>query len=259
MHIRKVKITKIFLYTYSITCQFSVFFISYHSCTVLSVLSVTTTSGVVFHFRKWSWVCSHFGTFSILMWLQATLKVCSLLKSMATLSQWQKPSIVTGLHCLFTILLLLTLLLQIIYYYASSICSWRHTFATSSHSFILLNTGTSGMSLAALQHVHTFVLTFFLCYSSFSQNHRIVGLRRDLCGSASPTPLPKQGHLQQAAQDLVQAGLEYLQRRRLHTQRDLGVERLGWHPGERAEGTAELWHGLGLSYKAIEYCQFLAP
>ena len=39
---------------------------------------------------------------------------------------------------------------------------------------------------------------------------------RDLCGSSSPTPLPKQGHLQQAAQDLVQAGLEYLQRRRPH-------------------------------------------
>jgi len=39
---------------------------------------------------------------------------------------------------------------------------------------------------------------------------------RDLCGSSSPTPLPKQGHLQQAAQDCVQAGLEYLQRRRLH-------------------------------------------
>ena len=39
-----------------------------------------------------------------------------------------------------------------------------------------------------------------------SQNHRIVGVGRDLCGSSSPTPLPKQGHLQQAAQDLVQAG-----------------------------------------------------
>ena len=42
------------------------------------------------------------------------------------------------------------------------------------------------------------------------------GVGRDLCGSSSPTPLVKQGHLQQAAQDLVQAGLEYLQRRRLH-------------------------------------------
>jgi len=49
-----------------------------------------------------------------------------------------------------------------------------------------------------------------------SQNHRMVGFGRDLCGSSSPTFLPKQGHLQQAAQDLVQAGLEYLQRRRLH-------------------------------------------
>ena len=42
----------------------------------------------------------------------------------------------------------------------------------------------------------------------------MVGVGRDLCGSSSPTPLPKQGHLQQAAQDLVQPGLEYLQRRR---------------------------------------------
>jgi len=44
----------------------------------------------------------------------------------------------------------------------------------------------------------------------------MVGVGRDLCGSSGPAPLPKQGHLQQAAQDLVQAGLEYLQRRRLH-------------------------------------------
>jgi len=29
------------------------------------------------------------------------------------------------------------------------------------------------------------------------QNHRIVGVGRDLCGSPSPTLLPKQGHLQQ--------------------------------------------------------------
>jgi len=49
-----------------------------------------------------------------------------------------------------------------------------------------------------------------------SQNHRTVEIGRDLWGSSSPTPLPKQGHLQQTAQDLVQAGLEYLQRRRLH-------------------------------------------
>jgi len=44
----------------------------------------------------------------------------------------------------------------------------------------------------------------------------MVRVGRDLCGSPSPTALPKQGHLQQAAQDLVQAGLEYLQRSRIH-------------------------------------------
>jgi len=44
----------------------------------------------------------------------------------------------------------------------------------------------------------------------------MVGVGRDLCGSSSPTPLPKQGHPEQAAQHRVQVGLEYLQRRRLH-------------------------------------------
>jgi len=55
-------------------------------------------------------------------------------------------------------------------------------------------------------------------YSDFteSQNHGMVGVGRDLCGSSSPTSLLKQGHLQQAAQDLVQGDLEYLQRRRIH-------------------------------------------
>ena len=55
------------------------------------------------------------------------------------------------------------------------------------------------------------------CQHTESQNHRIVGVGRALCGSSSPTLLPKQGHPEQAAQDLVQAGLEYLQRRRLHS------------------------------------------
>jgi len=37
----------------------------------------------------------------------------------------------------------------------------------------------------------------FSCEIQFRlQNHRIVGVGRDLCGSSSPTPLPKQGHLQ---------------------------------------------------------------
>ena len=32
-----------------------------------------------------------------------------------------------------------------------------------------------------------------------SQNHRMVGVGRDLCGSSSPTTVPKQGLLEQAA------------------------------------------------------------
>ena len=55
---------------------------------------------------------------------------------------------------------------------------------------------------------------------------------RDLCGSPSPALLPKQGHLQQAAQDLVQAGLEYLQRRRLHNLPALfcrGISPMQWY------------------------------
>jgi len=44
----------------------------------------------------------------------------------------------------------------------------------------------------------------------------MVGFGRDLCRSSSPMPLPKQGHLEQAAEDHVQAGFEYLQRRRIH-------------------------------------------
>jgi len=49
-----------------------------------------------------------------------------------------------------------------------------------------------------------------------SQNHGIVRAGRDFCGSSCPTPLLKQGHPEQVAQDLVQVGFEYLQRRRLH-------------------------------------------
>ena len=54
-------------------------------------------------------------------------------------------------------------------------------------------------------NVARLVVYLLLRYTGISQNHRIVGVGRDLCGSSSPTLLPKQGHLQQAAQDLVQA------------------------------------------------------
>jgi len=45
----------------------------------------------------------------------------------------------------------------------------------------------------------------------------MVGVGKSLWGPSSPVPLPKQVHLEQAAQDLVQAGFEYQQRRRLHS------------------------------------------
>jgi len=43
-----------------------------------------------------------------------------------------------------------------------------------------------------------FIPVSLLCCEIFidSQNHRMVGFGRDLCGSSSPTLLPKQGHLQ---------------------------------------------------------------
>ena len=66
-----------------------------------------------------------------------------------------------------------------------------------------------------------------------SLNHRMLGVGRNLCGSPSPTPLPKQGVPKQAAQDLVQASLEYLQRRRLHNLPGQPVP--GLHHSQREE------------------------
>jgi len=54
--------------------------------------------------------------------------------------------------------------------------------------------------LPPLAHQGYFIVTA-------SQNHRMLGVGRDLWGSFRPTPLPKQGHLQQAAQDHVTGGV----------------------------------------------------
>ena len=50
---------------------------------------------------------------------------------------------------------------------------------------------------------------------SESQNPSTVGLAGP-SGVPQPSPLPKQGHPEQAAQDHIHGGFEYLQRRRLH-------------------------------------------
>jgi len=78
------------------------------------------------------------------------------------------------------------------------------------------------------------VVVFWIHRITGSQN---VGVGRDLCGSSSPTPLPKQGNLQQAAEDLVQAGLEYLQRRRLHNLPGPPSAGIGFIFTRRLEGT----------------------
>jgi len=77
--------------------------------------------------------------------------------------------------------------------------------AVDSHGIILID---GSRSLETVQNTYSI--------HPSPQNHRMFGVGRDLGGSPSPTPLPKQGHLEQAAQDLVQAGPEYLQRWRLH-------------------------------------------
>jgi len=73
--------------------------------------------------------------------------------------------------------------------------------------------GTSGfLGFAGVRDVHNHIQKPSLSKSPlwkrgvrfpfWSQNHRMVGVGRDLCGSSSPTPA-EEGHLQQAAQDLV--------------------------------------------------------
>ena len=81
----------------------------------------------------------------------------------------------------------------------------------------LFQIGSSKGLTNLLYLIHHLLILNGLSIFTESQNHRMVGVGRDLCGSSSPGPLLKQGHLQQAAQDLVQADLEYLQRRRLHS------------------------------------------
>ena len=111
-----------------------------------------------------------------------------------------------------------------------TIISWRHCCGTAKYKYSSLDKifgifpdGVLGITFNVLQFsnnkycfptesICTMMYTYMIV---FSQNHRMFGVGRDLCGSSSPTLLPKQRHLQQAAQDLVQVGLKYLQRRRL--------------------------------------------
>ena len=58
------------------------------------------------------------------------------------------------------------------------------------------------MALTLLCTGSIYSLTVCICITE-SQNNRMLGVGRDLCGSSSPIPLPKQGHLEQAAQHCI--------------------------------------------------------
>jgi len=94
---------------------------------------------------------------------------------------------------------------------------WKILFLLLSKCTALLPNEQHSPSISTLLNLHS--LTKSLCNNKLTepwritQNHRMVGVGRDLWGSSSPTPLPKQGHPKQVAQDLVQAGFKYLQRR----------------------------------------------
>jgi len=77
-----------------------------------------------------------------------------------------------------------------------NLCS--STWSTSSASFF---TDLGVCRVISLMHSHSSPSTavpqqVFCLLQRITQNHRMVGVGRDLCGSSSPTLLPKQGHLQ---------------------------------------------------------------
>jgi len=95
---------------------------------------------------------------------------------------------------------------------------------------------SAGPSVCLPLSPHALPPTSFDRVVTESQSHRMVRVGRDLCGSSSPTLLPKQGHLQQAAQDLVQfqpslAGSWKAQRLLFSYEFAAGQRRgLGWCP-----------------------------
>ena len=72
-----------------------------------------------------------------------------------------------------------------------------------------------------------FVNPYWLLPITESQKHRMFRVGRNLWGSSSPTLIPKQVHLEQVEQDLIQAGFEYLQRRR-YSKEEGDIHLLSW-------------------------------
>jgi len=78
-----------------------------------------------------------------------------------------------------------------------------HILPSLSASSQALHVPGGAYKVTGISHIYSSVK--INCVSPFteSQNHRMVGVGRDLCGSSSPTLLSKQGHLQQASSALA--------------------------------------------------------
>jgi len=87
-----------------------------------------------------------------------------------------------------------------------------------SMSSIFICSGTEDKRQREAGSCHPCVGQPLALMSHQSQNHQTTECLRleGTSGVTQSNPLPKQGHTEQAAQELVQEGLEYLQRRRLH-------------------------------------------
>ena len=92
---------------------------------------------------------------------------------------------------------------------SSSILTWATLAAVASHRCPCTSRSARFLAMKLAQH------RLGLKTQACTESQNVRGWQGPLWVT-QPNPLPKQGHPEQAAQDLVQAGLEYLQRRRLH-------------------------------------------
>ena len=76
-------------------------------------------------------------------------------------------------------------------------CKYQTKTLCSSNSFIVYCIKNVNMQQFLSKYIlQDLTKLIALLGKSITEYHRIVGVGRDLCGSSSPTPVPKQGHLQ---------------------------------------------------------------
>ena len=110
-----------------------------------------------------------------------------------------------------------------------SVC-WFFYYSYYAESLLPPRNGICGYCTYDMKISEALYIKFsYLFKQQSSQNHRMEWVGRDLWRSSSPNSLLEQDHLEQVAQDGIQAGFEYLQRRRLHNLSGQPVPVLG-HP-----------------------------